>query len=684
MVTKEQQFNQSHFHLSIHDKNIAVEAFESKDFSLSQDYQFILQVNNNEPLNLAGLINKQAILILNGTSSNTNIYGIVTDIQGCGITPDSQKYNYAITFCSPLYPLKLTTYNRIYLQKDISKLITELLDHHDWKKDNYELRIKNQYSPREIFIQHNESNYDFLLRQLDHFGLFFAFIDKKLIVTDDINQLPNWQGANGNQLLFQIPGGTNHCLETAFASISNSKLITKNIKLHDYNYKTPEVELIAESFSRNSTPSFGKHYIYGENFSTQQEAEQFAKIHQQTLDWQRCVVELETDCPSLLPGQKIKLANHPISSYNRTYRIISVHIKGDQSAGQIYGEVKHNRTYHNKIILIPTDIPYRHPITKPKPLNGIQTAVIESTGGNYAYLDKQGRYRIRMPYDLSDTREGQASNSIRLMQPYSGQDYGIHFPLHKGTEVLYTCINGDINRPILLGIVSNPDTSSPVTSKNPSQNILHTWSGNELIMDDNKEQRRTELFTKDKQNILSLNAKKNAHKVRLATQQGDINITAQKSLLHKSEDTNNHQSGNNHIVNVRNACRTNTKNQDIQLQAGQDIKLKAQHDINLEAETKDLILKSGQHTLIKCKDMIAINALQGNLNINNIGGSLYFKADKSINIITKNLVDITIAQSGAKIHIDRDGNISIQAKQINIRTKQNNLQGNQANLGGNA
>ncbi|KPJ68005.1 MAG: hypothetical protein AMJ43_00890 [Coxiella sp. DG_40] len=680
MANKEQQFNQSLFYLSIDGKKLAVKTFESKDFSLSQDYKFILEVNNNERLNLADFINKEATVTFKGASGNTNIYGIVTDIQGYGITPDSRNYNYTITFCSPLHSLKLTTYNRIYLQKNINKLITELLNYHGWNKNNYELKIKHQYATREIFIQHNETDFDFLLRHLDHFGLFFAFIDKKLMITDDINQLPDWQGNNGEELLFQMLDGTDPCPEIAFNSITDSKLITQNVKLHDYNYKTPEVKLVAESSSRNSIPGFGKHYIYGENFLSQQEAEQFAKIRQQALDWQRYVLKLETNCPSLLPGQKIKLADHPISSYNRTYRIVSAQIKGDQSAGQVYGKAKHDRTYQNKIVLIPADISYRHPITQPKPLNGIQTAAIESTGGDYAYLDELGRYRIRMPYDLSNTKQGQASNPIRLMQHYSGQNYGMHFPLHKGTEVLYTCINGDINRPFLLGVVSNSDTPNVVTSKNSSQNILRTWGKNELLMDDNKKERRIELFTEDKQNILSLNAKENTHKVRLATQ-GDMNITAQKSLLHKSEDTNSHQSGNNHIVNVLNACRTNTKNQDIQLEAGRDIKFKTQHDINHEAETKDLTLKSGQHTLIKAKDMATIKALQGDLNINNIRGSCYFKAGKSINITTKNPGNIIIAQSGAKIHIDRESNINIQAKEINIKTQQNNLQGNQANLG---
>ncbi len=32
----------------------------------------------------------------------------------------------------------------------------------------------------------------------------------------------------------------------------------------------------------------------------------------------------------------------------------------------------------------------------------------------------------------------------------------MHFPLLKGTEVVLSCVNGDIDRPIIVGAVPNP------------------------------------------------------------------------------------------------------------------------------------------------------------------------------------------------------------------------------------
>ena len=56
------------------------------------------------------------------------------------------------------------------------------------------------------------------------------------------------------------------------------------------------------------------------------------------------------------------------------------------------------------------------------------------------------------------------SSWLRMAQPYAGENHGMHFPLHKGTEVLLTFIDGDPDRPIVQGAVPNAETSSPVTS----------------------------------------------------------------------------------------------------------------------------------------------------------------------------------------------------------------------------
>ena len=69
-----------------------------------------------------------------------------------------------------------------------------------------------------------------------------------------------------------------------------------------------------------------------------------------------------------------------------------------------------------------------------------------------------------MPFDLADSDKGGASKPIRLAQPYSGADYGMHFPVHADAEMVFACVDGNIDRPLGLATVPNPSQGSPVTS----------------------------------------------------------------------------------------------------------------------------------------------------------------------------------------------------------------------------
>jgi hypothetical protein len=59
----------------------------------------------------------------------------------------------------------------------------------------------------------------------------------------------------------------------------------------------------------------------------------------------------------------------------------------------------------------------------------------------------------------------------------------MHFPLHKGAEVLLTFVDGDPDRPIISGSMPNPETTSPVTSANQTKSVVRDNFGNEMIFD---------------------------------------------------------------------------------------------------------------------------------------------------------------------------------------------------------
>ena len=64
-----------------------------------------------------------------------------------------------------------------------------------------------------------------------------------------------------------------------------------------------------------------------------------------------------------------------------------------------------------------------------------------------------------------------------MAQAYAGSSYGQHFPLHKGAEVLIAHIDGNPDRPVIVGAVPNPATPSPVIKGNATQSVMQTASG---------------------------------------------------------------------------------------------------------------------------------------------------------------------------------------------------------------
>ena len=60
----------------------------------------------------------------------------------------------------------------------------------------------------------------------------------------------------------------------------------------------------------------------------------------------------------------------------------------------------------------------------------------------------------------------------------------MHFPLHKGTEVMLTFLDGDPDRPFIASAVPNPETPSPVNANNQATSVVQTAGQNKIVMGD--------------------------------------------------------------------------------------------------------------------------------------------------------------------------------------------------------
>jgi type VI secretion system secreted protein VgrG len=194
----------------------------------------------------------------------------------------------------------------------------------------------------------------------------------------------------------------------------------------------------------------------------------------------------DSNCAGLRSGFKFSLQDHYRSDLDSDYLVTHLTHFGSQGAGYATpmggGE---GPAYRNEFTCIPAEVPYRPPRLTPEPrIPGIMTAKVETAGGDYAHIDEDGRYRVKMPFDLSERTNANASRAIRVAQPYTGSGYGMHFPVHAGTEMVWACIDGNVDRPLGLSTVPNASQATPVTSANKSINMIKTASNNVISMDD--------------------------------------------------------------------------------------------------------------------------------------------------------------------------------------------------------
>lgn len=151
--------------------------------------------------------------------------------------------------------------------------------------------------------------------------------------------------------------------------------------------------------------------------------------------------------------------------------------------------------YQGNYELLPKDNTFRAPIVTPKPLvYGPQTAKVVARSGKDGEEidvddDGHGRIKVRFHWDRDDKR----SCWVRVAQMWAGGQWGGHFIPRIGMEVVVEFLEGDPDRPLVVGAVYNGDNKFPYklpdkkTQSGIKSNSSKGGNGyNELMFEDAK------------------------------------------------------------------------------------------------------------------------------------------------------------------------------------------------------
>ena len=477
-------------------KGLPEDTFEVVRFrgeeGISRLFQFdIVLISEDPEVDIDAVLQNPAVFIIHGGEEDRKINGIISEFEQLH---EVDQYNfYQASLVPRLWLSDLYLENQLFLDKSVPDIIEEILKQAGLTSRDYELKLTRSYPKWEYICQYKETDLNFISRWMEREGIYYYFEHteegEKLIITDSSTAHTEIQGET--TIPYSPPSALIPEEEEVIRSfMCRQKIIPKKIILKDYNYRKPSLELKVEK--EVNPKGRGIVYLYGEHFKDPEEGKELAKLRAEQIACRGKLFIGESTCPQLCPGFFFDLKEHYRDSFNQKYLIIELEHEGSQAgilvAGLSSEEASGEREpgYINRFTLIPSDVQFRPEVKTPKPrFYGTINAKVDASGdGKYAELDDQGRYKVILPFDMSGREGGKASRWIRMAQPYAGEDYGMHFPLHKGTEVLLTFVDGDPDRPIIVASVPNPETKTPVTSENQTQAILRTAGGNEIKHED--------------------------------------------------------------------------------------------------------------------------------------------------------------------------------------------------------
>jgi type VI secretion system VgrG family protein len=495
----------TNFYFESRAKGLSADTFRVVSFlgheEISQPFRFEIELASEKPdIDLDDILRWPAFLGIERDGELRKIHGVLAEFEQMREGP-LDLYYYRAVLVPRLWLLSMSCQNQIYQNKSVPQIIEEELKGARNKgpaelatagltAGDFELRLTRKYSARDYTVQYQESDLDFISRLMEHEGIFYFFEHddnkEKIIITDNNIHFPAL--AEESTVLYRPPSGMAAVSEESIRSMScRSRRMPKKVILKDYNYRTPHVPLQGEAAV--DTKGHGLISEYGNHFKKPEEGVLLARIRAEEMRCRQQVFGGNGDCSKFSPGHRYTLDEHYRQDFNREYVIIGVGHSGTQAIAGASGlgdEEREESSYRNEFTAIRSDVPFRPERRTPKPkLYGIMHAHVDSALlEDRAEIDQQGRYKVVMPFDLSGAGQGKASRYIRMAQPYGGKSQGMHFPLHRGTEVIWACVEGDPDRPIILGAVPNPLNPSVVTDSNYTKNVIRTASGSFLEFND--------------------------------------------------------------------------------------------------------------------------------------------------------------------------------------------------------
>jgi type VI secretion system secreted protein VgrG len=457
---------------------LLLESFTGSE-GISQLFSFQLELlSENKRIKFEDILGQEISFgVLNAEEGDNPRYfhGIVTAFAQL---PDTARLSRYRAIVSPKFWILTQKQNcRIFQNLSVPDILKKVLDGIDvaWE-------LRGSYQKREYCVQYRETDFNFVSRLMEEDGIFYFFRytknGHKLVISDSNASHQDMPGQS-SLIYDEVSGGTRE--ETHVSGwIKSQELGPGKLSLRDYFFETPSTDLsvhqdikspimvgkVSHKLSVGGNVDF-EIYDYPGRYERKNQGDQLAKSAMEQIEMSQLIIQGESNIYHLTPGYRFALTKHP--NADGSYVLISITHSASESGFHSTAEsgmrsakdVDQNR-YANSFRSIPAGVPFRPPRTADKShIWGCQTAVVVGSSGEEIYTDQYGRVKVQFHWDRVGKHDQSSSCWIRVATHWAGKNWGdIHLP-RIGQEVVVDFLEGDPDRPIIVGSVYNAMQTVP-------------------------------------------------------------------------------------------------------------------------------------------------------------------------------------------------------------------------------
>ncbi len=420
------------------------------------------------------------------------VSGIVCRIAQGGRTigPDGETLtSYRLEVVPQFWLLTRRAGSRIFQQKSVPDILREVLE-----GLNVTYQIQGTFEPRNFCTQYRESDFAFASRLMEEEGIYYFFkhedgrstmvlantpashpdvemdgaarFEDERSRTAAPDRIRSWEKRqeirSGKFTLwdhsFELPGkhldASKPTLDSVQTGTVSHKLkVAKNDSFELYDYPGEYAKRFDGIAPGGGEQASDLQKVFQDNTRT-------VGIRMQEEELGSIVIEGKSGYPQLTAGGKFTLEGHPDANGAYVLTQVSHVARLDQRIRSGSGE---GFAYENQFTCIPAALPFRPSRTTPRPQIGCQTAEVVGPSGEEIFVDKYGRVKVQFHWDREGKKDAGSACWIRVASSWAGKNWGaIHIP-RVGQEVVVDFLEGDPDRPLIVGSVYNAEMMPPYT-----------------------------------------------------------------------------------------------------------------------------------------------------------------------------------------------------------------------------